>query len=67
MTGMATMSAVAPGVSGALLTTVVGLCVALPSAIGYNILTVKIRRLNIGMEHFAQEFLADIEQNCVEH
>ena len=67
LSGMATMAAVAPGVSGALLTTVVGLCVALPSAIGYNFLTGKIRQLNISMEHFAQEFLADIEQHCVEH
>ncbi len=67
LSGMATMAAVAPGVSGALLTTVVGLCVALPSAIGYNFLTGKIRHLNISMEHFAQEFLADIEQHCMEH
>ncbi|MFN2350449.1 MAG: MotA/TolQ/ExbB proton channel family protein [Kiritimatiellia bacterium] len=61
LSGMATMSAVAPGVSGALLTTVVGLVVALPSAIGYNFLTGRIRGLNILNEHFMQEFLADIE------
>lgn len=63
LSGMATMAAVAPGVSGALLTTVVGLVVALPSAIGYNFLTGKIRRINIIMEHFSQEFLADIESH----
>lgn len=67
LSGMATMAAVAPGVSGALLTTVVGLVVALPSAIGYNILTGKIRNLNIRMEHFTQEFLADIEQQFMAH
>ena len=37
VTGSAMLSAVAPGISGALLTTVVGLLVALPSAIGYNV------------------------------
>ena len=34
VTGTAMLSAVAPGISGALLTTVIGLLVALPSAVG---------------------------------
>jgi biopolymer transport protein TolQ len=54
--GSATLSAVAPGISAALLTTVVGLLVALPSAIGYNLLTNQIRRLTVQMDNFAQEF-----------
>lgn len=54
--GSATLSAVAPGVAGALLTTVVGLLVALPSAIGYNLLTSRIRRLSVQMDNFAQEW-----------
>ncbi len=54
--GSATLSAVAPGIAGALLTTVVGLLVALPSAIGYNLLTSRIRRLAVQMDNFAQEF-----------
>ena len=53
--GAATLSAVAPGIAGALLTTVVGLLVALPSAIGYNMLTSRIRRLSVQMDNFAQE------------
>lgn len=53
--GSATLSAVAPGIAGALLTTVVGLLVALPSAIGYNLLTSRIRRLAVQMDNFAQE------------
>jgi len=61
LTASATMAAVAPGVSGALLTTVVGLLVALPSVIGYNILTGRIRKLSIMMERFTQELMADIE------
>jgi biopolymer transport protein ExbB/TolQ len=54
--GAATLSAVAPGISGALLTTVVGLLVALPSAIGYNLLTNQIRWLTVQMDNFADEF-----------
>lgn len=58
--GSAMLSAVAPGVSGALLTTVVGLLVALPSAIGYNILTELIRRQCIRTENFLEELMKDI-------
>ncbi len=60
--GAATMSAVAPGVSGALLTTVVGLVVALPSMIGYNMLVGRIRRLTLITERFMQELMGDIER-----
>ncbi|MGQ9662318.1 MAG: MotA/TolQ/ExbB proton channel family protein [Kiritimatiellia bacterium] len=58
--GSAMLSAVAPGVSGALLTTVVGLLVALPSAIGYNILAELIRRQCILTESFLEELMKDI-------
>jgi len=61
--GSTTLSAVAPGISGALLTTIVGLFVALPSAIGYNLLTNRIRRISVQMDNFAQEFISGI-QNC---
>ena len=61
MTATASLQAVAPGVSGALLTTVVGLVVALPSSIGYNYLVARIRKLTIAMERFEQELLSDIE------
>ncbi len=60
--GAAMLSDVAPGISGALLTTVVGLLVALPSSIGYNILTDQLRRLTVLMDNFAQEFVADLER-----
>lgn len=63
VTGSATLSAVAPGISGALLTTVVGLLVALPSAIGYNMLTNRIRRLCVQMDNFAQEYTGAIQRN----
>ena len=60
--GSATLSAVAPGISAALLTTIVGLVVALPSVIGYNILAGHIRTITIQMESFTQEFGAAIHR-----
>ena len=61
--GSATLSAVAPGIAGSLLTTVVGLLVALPSAIGYNMLTSKIRTLAVQMDNFSQEFVIAVQQH----
>jgi len=60
--GPALLSDVAPGISGALLTTVVGLLVALPSSIGYNMLSDRIRRLTVQMDNFAQELVGDLER-----
>lgn len=65
VTGSATLSAVAPGISGALLTTVVGLLVALPSAVGYNLLTNQIRRISVQMDNFAQEFISETQNHYV--
>lgn len=65
ITGTADLSSVAPGISGALLTTVVGLLVAIPSAIGYNMLTSRIRVLAVQMDNFAQEFVAELQRTFV--
>ena len=62
VSGAATLSAVAPGISGALLTTIVGLLVAIPSAIGYNVLTNRIRKLHVQMDNFAQEFMSAVQR-----
>jgi biopolymer transport protein TolQ len=59
--GRADIAALAPGVSGALLTTVVGLVVAIPSLIGYNLLTITIRKITVYMDNFVEEFLAKIK------
>ena len=64
--GSAMLSAVAPGIAGALLTTVVGLVVALPSAIGYNILGERLRELEVGLESFVEEFTADVSAACAD-
>ncbi len=58
--GPTVLSAVAPGISGALLTTVVGLAVAIPSAVGYNVLADKVREIVVEMENFIDEYMADI-------
>ena len=63
--GSAALSAVAPGISGALLTTIVGLLVALPSMVGYNLLSAKIRHISVQMDNFAQEFISEIQSKYV--
>lgn len=58
VTGSATIGALAPGIASALVTTVIGLVVALPSMVGYNILVANIRKTTMIMENFASEFLS---------
>ena len=65
--GSANIGALAPGVSGALLTTVVGLVVAIPSLIGYNLLTVTIRKLTVYMDNFTEEFIAKVKLEQLEN
>ncbi len=55
----ATLQNLAPGVSGALLTTVAGLCVAIPSVFGYNYLLSRTKVLVTELENFASA-LADV-------
>jgi len=63
--GSVALSAVAPGISGALLTTIVGLFVALPSMVGYNLLSGRIRRISVQMDNFAQEFISEVHNTYV--
>ncbi|MBQ7722023.1 MAG: MotA/TolQ/ExbB proton channel family protein [Kiritimatiellae bacterium] len=56
-TGSALLSDVAPGLSSALLTTVVGLVVAIPSSVGYSMVLERIRAINVMLDAFADEFL----------
>ena len=60
--GQASLPAMAPGIASALATTVVGLIVALPSAIGYNLLSNKIRIISVGMENYVYELVADLRR-----
>ena len=59
--GKSDFSALAPGVAGALLTTVAGLVVAIPSLIGYNLLTSTIRNIATQLDNFSDEFMARIK------
>jgi biopolymer transport protein TolQ len=49
----ATIQMLAPGVSGALVTTVAGLLVAIPAVFGYNFLLSHIRKMMTELENFA--------------
>ena len=54
------ITAVAPGIAGALLTTVAGLLVSIPSAVGYNFLNDRLNAQKVDLENFTDELLADI-------
>ncbi|MBE6359786.1 MAG: biopolymer transporter ExbB [Lentisphaerae bacterium] len=59
--GKSDFTALAPGVAGALLTTVAGLIVAIPSLVGYNALTNMIRQLTVTMDNFTEEFMVCVK------
>jgi biopolymer transport protein ExbB/TolQ len=56
--GQANLSAMAPGVAGALVNTVVGLIVAIPALFAYNTLSTRIDALRLDMTNFASELEA---------
>jgi biopolymer transport protein ExbB/TolQ len=57
----------APGVSGALITTVTALCVAIPAMFGYNFLVTSIRGIIVEMDNFAAELASEFEHKYVDH
>ncbi len=59
--GRADLTAMAPGVAGALITTVAGLLVAIPSMFGYNWLVHNLRVLTVELDNFAQELVSQME------
>jgi biopolymer transport protein TolQ len=67
MAGTASLGAMAPGVSGALITTVTALCVAIPAMFGYNFLVTSIRSLIVEMDNFAAELASEFEHKYVDH
>lgn len=64
--GTATLSAVAPGIAAALMTTVMGLLVALPSTIGHNLLIGQISQLQVETSNFMNEFMDKIRNNYLQ-
>jgi biopolymer transport protein TolQ len=58
--GTVLLSAIAPSISSALVTTVVGLLVAIPCVIFYNNLALKVRQIASDMDGFADELMGRI-------
>lgn len=61
MKGNADLATMAPGVSAALITTVAGLLVAIPSMFGYNWLVHHLRVLTVELDNFAQDLVSKME------
>src|SRR3954454_25051254 len=60
--GAATLRAVAPGISEALITTAAGLFAAIPAVIAYNAFAHSLREFGARMDDFSAEFLNTIER-----
>jgi biopolymer transport protein ExbB len=61
--GDVNVNAIAPGIAAALIATVAGLAVAIPSLFGYNYLASRIKDLNSDMQVFIDEFVTKIAEN----
>lgn len=61
--GAATLRAVAPGISEALITTAAGLFAAIPAVIAYNQFTHHMREFGARMDDFSLELLNSLERN----
>lgn len=64
MKGQADLATMAPGVAAALVTTVAGLLVAIPSMFGYNWLVHTLRVVTVELDNFAQRLVSRME---IEH
>ena len=60
--GAATLRAVAPGISEALITTAAGLFAAIPAVIAYNMFTQHIREFGARMDDFGLELVNEVER-----
>jgi biopolymer transport protein TolQ len=65
--GGASLQDMAPGVSAALVTTVVGLLIAIPAMFGYNLLIQAIKTTVMHLDHHAAELATAIERFHVDH
>ena len=66
MQGKPDIQTLAPGVSGALLTTVLGLLVAIPSLIGYNAISFYIKQVTVYMDNQVEEFINKLKLAAAE-
>jgi biopolymer transport protein ExbB/TolQ len=63
----ASLAAMAPGVAGALIATVVGLFVAIPAMFAYNYMVTMIRAITQELDNFVTEFATAIEHTYVDN
>lgn len=62
----ATLTAMAPGVAGALIATVVGLLVAIPAMFAYNFMVTQVRGITQELDDFGTEFATQLEHAYVD-
>ncbi|HEY2328958.1 MAG TPA: MotA/TolQ/ExbB proton channel family protein [Verrucomicrobiae bacterium] len=65
--GQASLTAMAPGVAGALIATVVGLLVAIPAMFGYNFMVTTIRHITQELDGFNSRYANQIEHTYVDN
>jgi biopolymer transport protein TolQ len=63
----ASLTAMAPGVAGALIATVVGLFVAIPAMFAYNYMVTMVRAITQELDAFASEYATSIEHKYVDN
>ena len=63
----ASLTAMAPGVAGALIATVVGLFVAIPAMFAYNYMVTTIRAITQELDGFGSEFATQLEHKYVDN
>lgn len=63
----ASLTAMAPGVAGALIATVAGLFVAIPAMFAYNYMVTTIRAMTQEMDNYATEFATAVEHAYVDN
>jgi biopolymer transport protein ExbB len=61
--GDVNVNAIAPGIAAALLATVAGLSVAIPSLFGYNYLASRIKTISSDMQIFVDEFVTRVAES----
>jgi len=67
MAASASLTAMAPGVAGALIATVVGLFVAIPAMFAYNLMITAIRGITQELDIFNSEVMTDLEHQYVDN
>jgi biopolymer transport protein ExbB/TolQ len=63
----ASLTAMAPGVAGALIATVTGLLVAIPAMFAYNFMVTTIRAITQELDGFATRYVTQIEHVYVDN